>query len=98
MRAARIGPTVSSAAGAKNKIDGRVARAIDRLFEEDETQTHREAAEKPGMDAATFWKYATEEMDHRCLDVKLHPFLSEDNREKRVEMGREIAAEEGPAK
>ena len=49
--------------GRKKSYDERVAQAIDRVFDEDETPTYREAAGKLGMPATTLWRYATEEME-----------------------------------
>ena len=84
--------------GRKRGFNGCVAQAIDRVFDEDETQTYREAATKLDMPLSTLYGYATKEMDYRCLDVKVRPFPSEDNRAKRVEMGKEIVSEESPVK
>jgi hypothetical protein len=75
-----------------------VARNIDAQFKADETSTYEEAAAELGMPKTTLYRYATEGMDYRCLGEKVRPFPSEDNRTKRVIMGKKIVYIKGPVK
>ena len=72
--------------------------AIEGVFEEDETATYREAAEKLDLPAKTLHNYATKNMDYRCLGTTIRPLPSEINRQKRVDSAKEIIAVDGPVK
>ena len=69
--------------------------AIEGVFEEDETATYREAAEKLDLPAMTLHNYATKNMDYRCLGTTIRPLPSEINRQKRVDSAKEIIAVDG---
>ena len=73
-----------------------VARKIDAQFEADETATYAEAAAALGMPKTTLYDYATKDMDYRCLGHKVRPFPSDENRTKRVIMGKKIIYVKGP--
>ena len=88
---------------ASRKFKGRISRFnsdlegdIEEAFADDDTQTYREVCEKLGLPKTTLYRYATEVMDYRCLDQKVRPIPSAENRAKRVEMAQVVVAHKGP--
>ena len=71
---------------------------IDEVFKDDDTITYAEAGAQLGIPKSTLYRYATDDMDFRCLGHTVRPTPSEAQREKRVSMGKDIVAEVGPVK
>lgn len=82
--------------GGANKFSEEIEAEIVDVFKTDDTMTYREAAAVLNMPSSTLHKYATKKMDYRCLDQKVRPFPSEQNRTKRVIMGKKIVYVKGP--
>jgi hypothetical protein len=54
-------------AGRRTSFDDIVAQDIEEAFLEDDTMTYREAAAKLGLPKSTLHRFATKDMDFRCL-------------------------------
>jgi hypothetical protein len=90
---------------AKRRYKGRacnfteeLGNEIDAVFEADDTATFREVAADLGMPTSTLHDYATKKMDYKCLNQKVRPLPSPENRTKRVIMGKKIVFIKGPVK
>jgi len=72
--------------GRPKGLSSEVNQIIEDIFDEDDTQTYREAAEKLGLPKTTLYRYATKDLDYRCLNPAARPYPSEANRDKRIAM------------
>lgn len=85
-------------AGRRTSFDDVVAQDIDEAFLEDDTMTYREAAAKLDLPKSTLHRFATKDMDFRCLGHTVRPLPTEANLAKRVEMAHGICSTVGPFK
>jgi hypothetical protein len=76
-------------AGRRTSFDDIVAQDIEEAFLEDDTMTYREAAAKLGLPKSTLHRFATKDMDFRCLGHTVRPLPTEANRAKRKLLGEE---------
>lgn len=63
--------------GRRTSFDACVELDIDEAFEEKDTATYREVAAQLGMPKSTLHRYATKELDYRCLGHTIRPLPSE---------------------
>jgi hypothetical protein len=81
--------------GRKSEFCDEIEEQIVEAFDEDETQTYREAAETLGMAQSTLHNYINKFMDYRCLIDTARPLPSAANLEA-LEQSQDISDHDGP--